>query len=74
MKLETKPNVLSGTDLIDHVGKIYLTTGKEGDFYKYVITVDNNLGTQEYPAKSLNKYQIGDMVAISGYVDANYII
>jgi len=60
--------------LINCAAKIYLVIGKEDEFYKYIITVDTNVGTSEFAAKSLNKYQVGDMVTISDYSNAYYII
>lgn len=74
MTLELKPVPQTGKQLINCVAKIYLVIGKEDKFYKYIITVDTNVGTSELPAKSLNKYQVGDMVAISDYSNAYYII
>ena len=74
MTLELKPVPQTGKQLINCAAKIYLVIGKEDEFYKYIITVDTNVGTSELPAKSLNKYQVGDMVTISDYSNAYYII
>jgi len=74
MSLETKPRVLSDKQLVGHTGQIYLTLDKEGDVFKYIITVYNGIGTIEYPARSLIKYKVGDAVVISDYVNAYYII
>lgn len=74
MSLETKPQVLSGKQLVGQVGKIYSTIGTEEGWHKYLITVGNNVGTLEYPARSLKIYQIGDSVVISDYQNAYYII
>lgn len=74
MSLETKPQVLIGKQIVGHTGQIYLTLGKEGNVFKYVITVYNGIGTIEYPARSLNEYKVGDAVVVSDYVNAYYII
>ena len=75
MTLETKPHVLSGRSLVGHTGRVYLVNGSDGgECTKYVITVDNGIGTQEYVAKSKNAYSVGDMVEISDYSDGYYII
>lgn len=74
MTLETKPDVLSGRSLVGHTGKVYLVNGTDSEYTKYVITVDNNVGTQEYVARSGNAYSVGDMVKIQDYSDGYYII
>lgn len=74
MSLETKPHVLTGKQLVGKSGKIYVVLDKEGAFNKYLITVDNGTGTGEYPAKSANHYKVGDVVVISDYTNAYYII
>ena len=74
ISLETKPQILSGKQLIGKTGKIYVILEPEDSIKKYIITVGNGLGTQEYPAKSNNSYKLGDEVVISDYVNAYYII
>lgn len=74
ISLETKPQILSGRQLIGKTGKIYVILEPEDSIKKYIITVGNGLGTQEYPAKSNNSYKLGDEVVISDYVNAYYII
>ena len=74
ISLETKPQVLCGKQLIGKTGKIYIILEPEDSIKKYIITVGNGLGTQEYPAKSNNSYKLGDEVVISDYVNAYYII
>lgn len=74
ISLETKPQVLFGKQLIGKTGKIYIILEPENSIKKYIITVGNGLGTQEYPAKSNNSYKLGDEVVISDYVNAYYII
>ena len=74
ISLETKPQILSGRQLIGKTGKIYIILEPEDSIKKYIITVGNGLGTQEYPAKSNNSYKLGDEVVISDYVNAYYII
>ena len=73
ISLETKPQILSGKQLIGKTGKIYVILEPEDTIKKYIITVGNGLGTQEYPAKSNNSYKLGDEVVISDYVNAYYI-
>lgn len=74
ISLETKPQILFGKQLIGKTGKIYIILEPENSIKKYIITVGNGLGTQEYPAKSNNSYKLGDEVVISDYVNAYYII
>ena len=74
ISLETKPQILFGKQLIGKTGKIYVILEPENSIKKYIITVGNGLGTQEYPAKSNNSYKLGDEVVISNYVNAYYII
>ena len=74
ISLETKPQILVGKQLIGKTGKIYIILEPEDSIKKYIITVGNGLGTQEYQAKSNNSYKLGDEVVISDYVNAYYII
>ena len=76
MSLEKKAQVLTGKQLVGKDAKIYLTTGYDSidDMCKYIITVDNNVGTMEYPAKSKSVHNVGDSVTISDYENAYYII
>ena len=76
MSLEKKPQILTGKQLIGKDAKVYLTTGYDSidDMCKYIIIVDNNVGTMEYPAKSKSVYNVGDSVTISDYENAYYII
>ena len=74
ISLETKPQILFGKQLIGKTGKIYVILESKDSIKKYIITVGNGLGTQEYPAKSNNSYKLGDEVVISDYVNAYYII
>ena len=76
MKLENKPQVLSGKDLIGSTAKVYLvlSTIDTDTLFKYIITVDNGIGTVEIPAKSRESYKTGDSVVIKDYVNAYYII
>lgn len=76
MKLENKPQVLSGKDLIGSTAKVYLVLSiiDADTLFKYIITVDNGIGTVEIPAKSRESYKTGDSVVIKDYVNAYYII
>jgi membrane protein implicated in regulation of membrane protease activity len=72
--LETKPVALYGTHLIGREGTVYLIVDDEGECNKYIITVDNNVGTVEVSAKSVKEYSVGDKVKIFDYENAYYII
>jgi membrane protein implicated in regulation of membrane protease activity len=74
MSLETKPQALTGKQLVGSVGKVYSIVGTENGWKKYTIMVGNNVGTMEYPARSLRNYQVEDTVIISDYQNAYYII
>ena len=76
MSLEKKPQILTGKQLVGKDARVYLKTGYDSidDTCKYIITVDNNVGTMEYPAKSKSIYNVGDSVTISDYENAYYII
>lgn len=76
MKLENKPQVLSGKDFIGSTAKVYLVmpTIDADTLFKYIIIVDNGVGTIEVPAKSREYYKIDDSVVIKDYVNAYYII
>lgn len=75
MKLEDKPKVLSGSSLVGRSAEVYLPMGIGGDgFYKYLITVDNNTGTVEVTAKSVNTYKTGDLVNIISFNNDYYFI
>lgn len=76
MKLENKPQILSGKDFIGSTAKVYLVmpTIDADTLFKYIITVDNGVSTIEVPAKSREYYKIGDSVVIKDYVNAYYII
>ena len=70
MKLECKPTILNGKDLIGHSGTIYLNK----DNGNYVVTVDNGIGTIEVPARSDKQFKTGDTIIISDYVSGYYLI
>ena len=76
MKLENKPQILSGKNLIGSTAKVYLvsSTIDADTLFKYVITANNGIGTVEIPAKSRESYKVGDSVVIKDYVNAYYII
>lgn len=76
MKLENKPQILSGKVFIGSTAKVYLvmSTIDADTLFKYIITVYNGIGTIEVPAKSKEYYKIGDSVVIKDYVNAYYII
>lgn len=74
MKLESKPTILNGKDLVGSTAIIYNKTAYDGVLYKYDITVNNGNGTIERPAVSDQCYQINDVVTIKEYDGAYYII
>ena len=74
LKLETKPEILSGKRLIGAKATIYLVLPEETDYYKYVITVNNGVGTVEVTAKSKVKYSIGDVTQIINFENEIYLI
>ena len=76
MKLENKPQILSGKNLIGSTAKVYLvsSTIDADTLFKYVVTANNGIGTVEIPAKSRESYKTGDSVVIKDYVNAYYII
>ena len=74
MKLESKPTILTGKDLVGRSAKIYAKIGYNGVLFKYIITVNNNNGTIEQDAVSDEWYQINDVVTIKEYDGAYYII
>lgn len=75
MKLESKPTILSGKDLIGCSAKIDLQLGsdKEGHYY-YNILVNNGVGTIQQDAISNNHYLVNESVTIRGYNGSYYII
>lgn len=76
MKLETKPEVLSGKGLIGKKAEIYLalTTTDSDNLNKYLILVDNGVGRIEIPAKCKDIHTVGEPVVISDYEDGYYIL
>lgn len=76
MKLENKPQILSGKNLIGSTAKVYLVSSiiDADTLFKYVVTANNGIGTVEIPAKSRESYKVGDSVVIKDYVNAYYII
>ena len=74
IKLEHKPSIYSGKGLIGKPAKIYVNKGKESGLYRYIITIYNGNGTLEYDAKSEKYFSVGDMVHVTDYDGAYYII
>ena len=69
MKLESKPKILVGKELIGAKGTIYLVYNNH-----YVVTIANGIGTIEVSGKSDKKLKVGDTVVISDYVNGYYIL
>lgn len=76
MKLESKPTILFGKDLIGHVGSIYLCEYEDlnTNHYHYIIIVNNGNGAIELSAISDKKFRTGDSITIVDYQDSYYII
>ena len=73
-KLESKPTILSGTKLIGSKATVYLILPSEDDYFRYVITVCNGVGTTEIQAKSKAQYRIGDVTTIINFENEEYLI
>jgi hypothetical protein len=73
-KLEHKPEILSGKDLIGYPARIYLYTGKKDNKYFYEITVNNGIGTIEVSAISRKVFYVGQCVSILDYDKGYYLI
>ena len=73
-KLEHKPEILSGKDLIGYPARIYLYTGKKDNKYFYEITVNNGIGTTEVTAVSKKVFYVGQCVSILDYDKGYYLI
>jgi len=71
LKLESKPTILTGQELVGSFGKIYLDRGDS-----YLVTVNNGLGTTEVPARyrENKKYKTGDTVMLCDYKEGYYSI
>jgi hypothetical protein len=76
LKLESKPTILSGKDLIGHQGTIYLNEYVDLDtgMYHYTITVNNGGGTVELSAISSKNFRIGDSITITDFDNSYYLI
>jgi hypothetical protein len=74
-KLENKPIISTGKNLIGKSATIYLLSGSALSFtYKYVITVSTEFGTFDVLAVSNYEYSVGDKVTIKDYSNSYYII
>ena len=76
MKLESKPTILSGKDLVGHQGTIYLRDYEDLDtgWKHYTITVNNGNGTVELSAISTKSFRTGDSVVITDFNNSYYLI
>lgn len=76
MKLESKPTILLGNDLIGHSGTIYFKnyTDKNTGLHHYIITINNGGGTVELSAISKELFHTGDSITIKNYSNSYYII
>lgn len=75
MKLESKPTILFGKDLIGYTGSIYLNEYEDSDGKNhYTITVNNGNGTVELSAISDRKFRTGDSITIVDYNNSYYLI
>lgn len=75
-KLESKPTVLSGKDLVAHSGKIYILEYVEmnSGLFHYTVTVGNGIGTTEVEGVSTKEYKVGDIVILTGYDGTYYTL
>lgn len=76
MKLESKPTILFGKDLIGHHGTIYLREYEDLDtgLNHYTITVNNGGGTVELSAISEKSFRTGDSITIIDFENSYYLI
>lgn len=74
LKLESKPVVLVGRDLIGRPAKIYAKTGYDGIYYQYIVTISNGNGTSEYDAISTKFFSVGDVATITDFNGAYYSV
>ena len=74
-KLENKPKILQGKELIGKYAVVYMYNGiDEKGNYKFTITVNHGNGTIELPALSNWRFTTGDYVTIKNFINNNYII
>jgi hypothetical protein len=76
MKLESKPTILFGEDLIGHQGTVYLKEYEDLDtgWKHYTITVNNGNGTVELSAISTKSFRTGDSITIFDFENSYYLI
>ena len=76
LKLESKPEILSGKELIGHSGKVYIYDYYDIDngLYHYTVTTNNGIGTIELSAVSTSEFHIGDTVVLCDYNGSYYLI
>jgi hypothetical protein len=76
MKLESKPTILFGEDLIGHQGTVYLKEYEDLDtgWKHYIITVNNGNGTVELSAISTKSFRTGDSITIFDFENSYYLI
>lgn len=76
MKLESKPIILFGEDLIGYQGTIYLKDYEDLDtgWKHYTITVNNGNGTVELSAISTKNFRTGDSITIFDFENSYYLI
>lgn len=76
LKLETKPEPLTGKQLVGKkatISLIHLKQQTDGK-YHYLVAVSNGIGCVEVDAISDNKYNTGDVVTITDYNNNFYLI
>lgn len=74
LKLESRPKILSEERLVGSTAQIYLKMPMENGYIKYIITVNNGIGTVELQAKSKQEYATGDIIKIINYENGIYLI
>lgn len=73
-ELESIPKILFGKDLIGKSATIYLKKHNDGEFFHYIVTTNNGIGTTEVSGISKKEFKNGDIVILSDYKDGYYTL
>ena len=75
LKLECKPTILNGKDLVGRRAMVYLCCGKNNNGeYKYTISLNAGTSIREFDAVSNHSFTVGEVVTILDYNGAYYLI
>lgn len=76
LKLESKPIIKTGKDLVGVSGSIYIIRyfDTTTNLYNYMVTVPNGLGTTEVLGNSSKKFKVGDSVILSDFNGVYYTL